>query len=46
MLMFGLNTTLGRLAMESSVCWSSHVMRRVDGCVSRWALEFGVEGKR
>ena len=45
MFMFGLNATIEQLAMASSVPWYGHVLRREDGHVLRWALDFEVEGQ-
>ena len=48
MLIFCLNEATNRLAVESSVCWYVHMLRREDGHVSRRALayEVNVQGKK
>ena len=46
MLMLGFDETLDQLAMVSSVCWHSHVLRREDDHVLRRALDFDAEGHR
>ena len=46
MFMLGLNETIDQLAMEDSVHWYGHVLRRKDGDVLRRALDFEAEGKR
>ena len=39
LLMFSFNETIDRLAMENSVCWYGHVLRREDGHVLRRKAE-------
>ena len=46
MFMLGFNETTDQLAMANSVHWYGHVLRREDGHVLRWALDFEVEGQR
>ena len=46
MFMLGLKETIDQLAMENSVRWNDHVLRRKDGHVLRRALDFEVEGQR
>ena len=54
MFMLGLNEMMNQLAIENSVCWYGHVLRREDsrvlrrenGHVLRRALDFGIEGQR
>ena len=45
MFMLGLSETIDQLAMENSVRWYGHVLRREDGHVLR-ASDFEVEGQR
>ena len=45
MLMLGLNETIDHLAVASSVCWYSHVLRRENGHVLR-PLDFEGAGQR
>ena len=46
MFMLGLKETMDQLAMENSVRWYGHVLRRKDGHVLGRALDFVVEGQR
>ena len=46
MFVLGLSETIDQLAMENSVLWHSHVLRKVDGHILRKALGFEVEGQR
>ena len=46
MFMLGLNETIDQMAMENSVLWYGHLLRREDGLVLRRALDFEVEGQR
>ena len=46
MLLLVLSATKDQLAMANSVRWYGHVLRREDGHVLRWALDFEVEGQR
>ena len=41
-----LNETMDQLAMENSVCWYGHMVRREDGHILRWALDIEVEDER
>ena len=41
----GLNETIDQFAMANSVCWYGHVLRREDGHVLSWVLDFEVEGQ-
>ena len=41
-----LSETIDQLAIESSVRWYGHVLRREDGHVLRRAFDFEVEGQR
>ena len=43
MLMLGFNETIGQLAMDYSVHWYGHVLRREDGHVFRRAFDFEVD---
>ena len=45
MLMFGLHETIDQLVMANGVRWYCHVLRREDGHILRWALDFEVEGQ-
>ena len=45
MFMLGLNETIDQMAMENSVLWYGHLLRREDGHVLRRALDFEVEGQ-
>ena len=45
-MMLGLNETIDQFAMENSVCWYGHVLRREDGHILRRALDFVVVSKR
>ena len=45
MFMQNLNESIDQLAMANSVRWYDHVLRREDGHVLRWALDFEVEGQ-
>ena len=38
--------TIDQLSIANSVRWDGGVLRREDGHVLRWALEFEVEGER
>ena len=44
MLMLVLNETMNQLAVENSVRWYGHVLRKEDGHVLRRALDIEVEG--
>ena len=46
LVMLGLKEILDQLAMENSVCWYGHVLRREDSHVFTKALDFEVEGHR
>ena len=46
MFMLGLNVTMDQLAVENSVHWYVHVLRREDGHVFRRAIDFEVGGQR
>ena len=46
MFMLGLIETIDQLAMENSVHWYGHVLRREDCHVLRRALDFEVEGQK
>ena len=46
MFILGLMETMDQLAMENSVRWYGHVLRREDGHVLRRAYDFEVEGQR
>ena len=46
MLILGLNKTIDQLAMEDSVYWYGHMLRRDGGHALRRALHFEVEGRR
>ena len=46
MVMLGLNETIDQLAMENSVRWHGHVLRREVGHIIRRALDFEVDGQR
>ena len=46
MFMLSLKETIDQLAMANSVHWYGHVLRREDGHILRWALDFEVEGQR
>ena len=45
-LMFSLNETVDRLAMEKRVCCYDHALQRKNGHVLRMALDFEVKGER
>ena len=45
MLMFGLNETMGKLAMANSVCWYGHVLRRENGHVLISSLDYEVHSQ-
>ena len=44
--MLSLKETIDQLAMANSVHWHGHMVRREDGHVFRWALDFEVEDER
>ena len=46
MFMLGLNETTDQLAMENSVCWYGHLLKREDGNILQRALDFEVEDQR
>ena len=46
MFILGVKEIIDQLAMENSVHWYGHVLRREDGHVLRRALDFKVEGQR
>ena len=46
MFMLGLSATIDQFTMANSVRRYGHVMKREDGHVFRWALDFEVEGQR
>ena len=46
MLILGLSETIDQLAMVGSVHWHGPLLKRLDGHVTRRALDFEVEGRR
>ena len=46
MLILGLSETIERLAVENSVCWNGHVLRRENGHALRRALDFWSKEER
>ena len=46
LLLMVVNEAMDQLAMANSICWYSHVLRRVDGYVLRREIVFEADGRR